>query len=75
MATIGVDVPAPGFGSSDCRCRSHLVRVSTARGVRDLLRGLTTTPRGLRLQSMKSSWRRPTGLYYHDADIPSGMPL
>jgi len=27
MATIGVDVPAPGFGSSDCRCRSHLVRV------------------------------------------------
>ena len=55
MATMGVDVPAPGFGSSDRRCCSHLVRVNTARGVKDLLRGLTPAPRGLRLQSMKSS--------------------
>ena len=55
MATMGVDVPAPGFGSSDRRCCSHLVRVNTARGMKDLLRGLTPAPRGLRLQSMKSS--------------------
>jgi Uri superfamily endonuclease len=26
----GVDVPAPGFGSSDCGCRSHLYAISEA---------------------------------------------
>ena len=42
-------LPAPGFGSSDCRCPSHLVRVNNARAARDLLRGLTPAPRRMRL--------------------------
>ena len=30
MATPGAAVPAPGFGSSDCRrCEAHLARVAT----------------------------------------------
>ena len=45
----GASLPAPGFGSSDCRCPSHLVRVNNARAARDLLRGLTPAPRRMRL--------------------------
>ncbi len=45
----GAELPAPGFGSSDCRCRSHLVRLNNGKEVRDLLRSLTPTPRRLRL--------------------------
>ena len=44
----GLELPAPGFGSSDCRCRSHLVRLNNAKEVRDLLRSLTPAPRRLR---------------------------
>lgn len=49
-STCGVSSPAPGFGSSDCRCGSHLVRLNNAKQVRDLLRGLTPAPRRLRLR-------------------------
>ena len=55
MAAPGVDLPALGFGSSDCRCRSHLVRVNNANEVRKLLRGLTPPPHRLRLRSKHSS--------------------
>ena len=55
IATDGVDVPAPGFGSSDCRCISHLVRVNNAKEVRELLRGLSPAPRRLRLKPVHSS--------------------
>jgi len=48
-ATDGTTLPAPGFGSSDCRCRSHLVRVNNAKEVRRLLRGLTPSPSRMRL--------------------------
>ena len=34
-----------GFGSSDCRCPSHLVRVNNAKQVRELLRRLSPAPR------------------------------
>jgi Uri superfamily endonuclease len=30
-ALPGVDVPAPGFGSSDCDCRSHLYAIPESR--------------------------------------------
>ncbi len=33
-----------GFGSSDCRCPSHLVRVNNAKQVRVLLRSLSPAP-------------------------------
>jgi Uri superfamily endonuclease len=55
IASAGVTLPAPGFGSSDCRCRSHLVRVNNAKEVKALLRGLTPPPRRLRVKSVKSS--------------------
>jgi Uri superfamily endonuclease len=45
----GVSLPAPGFGSSDCRCVTHLVRLNNLKQVRELLRGLTPPPRQLRL--------------------------
>ena len=54
-ATAGVSVPAPGFGSSDCRCRSHLVRVNNAKAVRELLCSLTPAPRRWRLNPEPSS--------------------
>jgi Uri superfamily endonuclease len=47
----GVSLPAPGFGSSDCRCGSHLVRLNNVKQMRDLLRSLIPAPRRLRLQS------------------------
>ncbi|MQG34828.1 MAG: GIY-YIG nuclease family protein [SAR202 cluster bacterium] len=47
----GATQPAPGFGSSDCRCASHLVRVNNARQVRQLLKGLTPAPRRIRVNS------------------------
>ena len=55
MANEGVASPAPGFGSSDCRCISHLVRVNNAKGVRELLRSLSPTPRRLRRKLRRSS--------------------
>jgi len=55
MATPGVDLPAPGFGSSDCRCRSHLAGVNNAKEVRELLGSLTPAPRRSRPDSMHSS--------------------
>ncbi len=48
-AAAGATLPAPGFGSSDCQCRSHLVRLSNVKQVRGLLRSLTPAPRRLRL--------------------------
>jgi len=48
-ASAGVSQPAPGFGSSDCRCPTHLFRVNSAREVRDLLVGLAPAPRRMRL--------------------------
>ncbi len=36
----GVTAPRPGFGSSDCRCMTHLVHVATRDQVEDLRRGL-----------------------------------
>lgn len=50
-AARGVSLPAPGFGSSDCRCVSHLVRLKNPKQVGELLRSLTPAPRRLRLQS------------------------
>lgn len=47
--TRGVSLPAPGFGSSDCRCVSHLVRLNNPKQVRELLRSLAPPPRRLRL--------------------------
>jgi Uri superfamily endonuclease len=44
----GVGSPVPGFGSSDCRCVSHLVRVDNAKQVRALLSSLSPAPRRLR---------------------------
>ncbi len=32
----GASIPVPGFGSSDCRCSTHLVRFSTRSQVRSL---------------------------------------
>jgi Uri superfamily endonuclease len=46
--TGGVESPVPGFGCSDCRCKSHLVRVNNAQQVRRLLSGLSPAPRRLR---------------------------
>lgn len=42
----GFECPAPGFGSSDCRCRAHLshARVSLAR-LESVLRRLPAAPR------------------------------
>ena len=48
-AAPGVSLPAPGFGSSDCRCGTHLVRLNNAKQVLELLRSLTPPPRRLRL--------------------------
>ena len=31
--TSGATVPAPGFGSSDCRCRSHLIHLESWKDV------------------------------------------
>ena len=53
-AADGVSLPAPGFGSSDCRCKSHLVRLSNPNQVRELLRGLNPAPRRLRLRPQPS---------------------
>ncbi len=47
--------PVPGFGSSDCRCNSHLVRVNTAKQVRGLLSSLSPAPRRLRRKPTQSS--------------------
>ena len=47
----GVESPVPGFGSSDCRCKSHLVRVNNAKQARDLLNSLSPAPRRLRRRS------------------------
>ena len=49
-AAPGVSRPAPGFGSSDCRCGSHLVRLDNVKQVRELRRGLSPAPHRLRLQ-------------------------
>ena len=38
----GASLPAPGFGASDCRCRSHLVHVPARPSVEDLRRLLAT---------------------------------
>ena len=46
-AINGGAAPVPGFGSSDCRCPSHLVRVNNAKQVRELLRSLSPAPRRL----------------------------
>ena len=35
----GVEVPLPGFGSSDCECRSHLVRFARRPSLRRFQRG------------------------------------
>ena len=50
-ATVGVTNFVPGFGSSDCRCKSHLVRVSSAKLVRALLLGLSPSPKRRRIQA------------------------
>ena len=55
IAVEGVDIPEPGFGSSDCRCISHLVHVNSAKEVNDLVGGLTPAPRPLKLRSIHSS--------------------
>jgi len=55
IARDGVDVPAPGFGSSDCRCISHLVRVNSANEVKDLLGSLTPAPGPLKPRLIHSS--------------------
>ena len=49
--TNGASFPAPGFGSSDCRCGSHLVRLRNVNQVRQLLRNLTPAPRRLRMSA------------------------
>ena len=54
-AREGVASPVPGFGSSDCRCPSHLVRVDNAKEVLALLRGLSPQPRRLRAKRRPSS--------------------
>ena len=46
-AINGAAAPVPGFGSSDCRCPSPLVRVNNAKQVRELLRSLSPAPRRL----------------------------
>ena len=53
-AAEGVSLPAPGFGSSDCRCKSHLVRLNNLNQVRELLRDLNPAPRRLRLRPQPS---------------------
>ena len=41
LALPGVSVPAPGFGSSDCRrCAAHLVLLPAGTGMRDIVGGL-----------------------------------
>ena len=41
-----VTLPARGFGSSDCRCPSHLVRVTTRKRAAALRRSLIPEPKG-----------------------------
>ncbi len=53
--TDGVASPVPGFGSSDCRCPSHLVRVNNAKQVRELLRSLSPAPRRLKVSRLAAS--------------------
>lgn len=40
--------PVPGFGSSDCRCKSHLIRVNNVKQVRELFKSLSPASRRLR---------------------------
>ena len=42
----GVTAPGPRFGSSDCRCKTHLVHVPTRDEVEDLKRRLITETGG-----------------------------
>lgn len=44
----GSGATVSGFGSSDCRCHSHLVRVNNGKQVRQLLGSLAPAPRRLR---------------------------
>jgi Uri superfamily endonuclease len=53
-ANRGVAHPAPGFGSSDCHCSTHLVRVNNPQEVRKLLRSLSPAPRRIRLGQLAS---------------------
>ena len=46
LANQGVTVPAKGFGSSDCRCPSHLVHARSRAEVEVLRRLLTPRPTG-----------------------------
>ncbi|MBT98576.1 MAG: endonuclease III [Dehalococcoidia bacterium] len=48
-STRGITHPAPGFGSSDCKCLTHLIRVNYPQEVRKLLRALSPAPRRIRL--------------------------
>lgn len=41
-----VSIPARGFGSSDCRCPSHLVHVTTRKRAEALRRSLLPEPKG-----------------------------
>lgn len=51
---IGIAHPAPGFGSSDCHCSAHQVRVNNLQEVRMLLRSLSPDPRRIRLSHILS---------------------
>lgn len=48
----GAAHPAPGFGSSDCQCSTHLIRVNNPQEVRQLMRSLSPAPRRIRLGTL-----------------------
>ncbi|MBC8279648.1 MAG: GIY-YIG nuclease family protein [Chloroflexi bacterium] len=54
-STRGITHPAPGFGSSDCKCPTHLIRVNNPQEVRALLRSLSPAPRRIRLGTITAA--------------------
>ena len=49
--SVGTTNFVPSFGSSDCRCKSHLVRVGSAKQARELLSGLSPSPKRHRFRT------------------------
>jgi Uri superfamily endonuclease len=41
MNSTGASVPVPGFGASDCRCKSHLIHFECMLSFHDIQRALT----------------------------------
>lgn len=60
LAVEGVEAPVRGFGSSDCRCESHLVRVPAARDLARVRLAIEASGRPLGPGSLNRA-RTPSG--------------